>query len=547
MKFKFQQQEELIAARPYNKVWEFLNYDEIPDYVKQIKKLDKILILCPTTNLNSIPIYSNNPSISNINYDICLGGLYNLICRNDSSGQEWDLNSKFINEVYQTKSTNCYISMRDNFSDHVNQTAQNLYRIIEDNLKRKNKKVFKDALRFNCCWLSKHLHRMYNNKHYGLRYHRANRTYVSVAKQNKLDNIDFRIPSAQSLMSCIDILVEEGFAYTFKGFKNSSFDKTMLSLLLPTTKMFDLITPNVIIEEILEQKLVNLVEIRDKNKRAILEEFYKQEWILDIEKSKQVLDKHNELILSTDIKIDNTSLDGLQIMRIHNDGDISKGGRLYDDGTWTTMKKVHRKRVTIGGHKTITIDLSHLHPSLLYAKKGIDISNFDPYSGVDIPVDQEFVDKYKKYYNIENYNPVRNAVKLALLIMVNANSEEEAALAIDRKLALNFALGGTVLEDEMKFVGLPRRLAKHIIPQIKEHNAAISEYFCTGVAKDLMRTDSDIILETLNVLVDKGVCALPLHDSITVAEPFADIAEKALHEAYKKVVGSELNYKVTFE
>jgi hypothetical protein len=547
MRLSFQPSlENIESAKPINKQWEFLNYEGLPDYVKKIKSLDELLILCPTTVVTTYYSTSNLHSNSSIDYDILLDELYNHIINNDKSGQEWDLNSIFINTVYQTKSTNCYISMRDTFSDPINNTAELIYKVVEQNLKRKGKRVYRDAIRFSCCWLAKHLHRMLKNKHNGIKYHRANKTYIKVNKQNKLDGLDdLKTPTCRNLINCIDILAEEGYGYTFKGFKNNLFDKTMLSLFLPTSKLIDFLTPETIIEEFVEQKLVNLVEVRDKNKQTILEEFYRQEWIVDIKRSESILEKHNQLILDTKITIDQVPLDGLQIMRIHNDSDINKGGRLYDNGTWTTMKSSHRKGVVISGYKTKTLDISHLHPSLLYAKKGVDMKDFNPYGGIDLPIDLTLVNEFKEYYSLENYDPLRNLAKLALLIMINANNDYEAIQAIDRKLSLNFSLGGTVFEDEMKFIGLPRKCGKLVIDQVKKHNHLISEFFCTGIAKDLMRLDSDIILETLDVLVDKKICTLPLHDSITFADIYLDEAERALRNAYLKVVGSCLNYKVT--
>jgi len=106
---------------------------------------------------------------------------------------------------------------------------------------------------------------------------------------------------------------------------------------------------------------------------------------------------------------------------------------------------------------------------------------------------------------------------------------------------------GFEYEDEMQFVGLPRKCGWQIVNQLKQHNGRISKYFCTGSSKGLMRVDSDIILETLDKLVDNRICSLPLHDSITVAKSCSRFAEECLHEAYIKVVGSDLNYEVKFE
>lgn len=557
---KFTVAERKQAAQPKDKVWYFLNDQGLDPKIKRIRELDKILIENehPTTTLyNNFINHSSSTLnlnrlggvVSSVEYDTLLIELVGLVKELDVSGQTWDLNSNFISDTYSNGSVNCYISMKDSFKPQIVNTGDLIHSVIRDNLVSEGKRVFEEPLRFCCNWLATHLHRMKKNKSRGLRYHRANRTFIKASNENKEHGCsDLRVPTNKTLIKCIDILVSEGYALTLKGFKNSSFDKTMMSLLLPTSKLIDLIDfEDIVLQDNIERLLVKMVDIRDKDKRSILTEFYKQEWIVDIERSKRILKKHNQLILDTEITVGSSELEGLQVMRIHNDGSPYYGGRLYDEGTWTTMRKNRRKMVLIGGEPVVTLDLSHLHPSLLYAREGIDIKGFDPYSGVDLYLDEEVVEKYKSFYGISNYNPIRNACKLGLLIMVNSKSEQEAVYAIEKKMGIDFTKGGTIYEDEMQFVGLPRKCGWDIVNQLKTHNEKISKHFCSGISKELMRLDSDIILETLDVLVDNGICSLPLHDSITVAKSNVEFAEMSLRNAYIKVVGSDLNYAVKFE
>lgn len=545
-----------VAAKPKDKSWYFIDESDVDHRVKRIREIDKLLLEKehPTTRQYTNYVTTLNLSrlgglTSSVDYDRLLAELITLVKELDTSGQTWDLNSTFISETYSSGSVNCYISMKDKFKPQISNTGNLIFFIIKDVLKENGKRVFEEPLRFCCNWLATHLHRMVKNNSKGMRYHRANRTFINASNENKDQGCsELRVPTNKTLIKCIDILVDQGYAHTLKGFKNSSFDKTMMSLLLPTSKLLDLVNfEDVVLEDSLERLLVKMVDIRDKDKKSILTEFYKQEWIVDIERSKSILKKHNQLILDTEITLEDSELEGLQVMRIHNDGSPSYGGRLYDEGTWTTMRKNRRQKIKINKEPVVTLDLSHLHPSLLYAKEGIDITGFDPYSGVNLYTDDFYVERFKEFYGVEDYNPVRNACKLGLLIMINSKSDQEAAYAIEKKMGIDFAKGRTIYEDEMQFAGLPRKCGWEIVNQLKEHNKRISKYFCTGISKELMRLDSDIILETLDTLVDNGVCSLPLHDSITVAKSNSRFAEECLHAAYIKIVGSDLNYEVKFE
>lgn len=548
---KFSKKEKLKAATPVTREWEFINKSPLSIEAERVRELDSELNSLRRRTTGIVYNTTSNLIPPSIQYDLNLRELVTLCKGLDNSGHSWDIQSSFISNTYEKGSINCYLSLDNSkLKREVLKVGDSIFSVVTKVLSSSGKRVKRDPILFCCDWLAHHICRAVQNKADGLRYYRSNETYLTAIRVNKGLGVDskLRVPTCKTLMKCIDILIEEGYAHTFKGYKNSNFDKTTTSLLLPTSKLTDLV--EITDEEHSSSKerlLDKLVDIRGSNKKSILKDFYKQEWLVDITKSREILKKHNQLIIDTDIRVDETPLEGLQVMRIHNEGSPAYGGRLYDEGTWTTMRKVNRKEVKIKGEETVTIDLSHLHPSLLYAKKGINIEGFDPYSGVEIFTDPELIQKFKDYYNIDHYDPIRNLVKLGLLIMINAKSEQEASYAIDKKISRNFAKGGTILENEMSFVGLPWKCGAIIVPQIKEHNKGIAEFFCTGISKELMRVDSDIILETLDRLVDVGICSLPLHDSITVAKSDALEAEKHLHEAYKAIVGTDLNYSVKFE
>lgn len=532
------------AALNSRRKWVFLTPpSKLPKKTKELQRLDDTL----STELGYRTTLVPN-SINSSNYDSLLYELSGVITGDSISSHEWDLYSKFINDCYESKSTSCYVSMRTIFKEDVIITANLLYNIFEEVYRDLGKKVYKDPLMFVSCWTAKHLHRMVRNKHYGLRYHRSKELYTKIAKENKDSERDLRTPTAAMLSRCFDGLVERGYGINFIGFKNKNFDKSKMSLFIPSNKLLDLVdTKGSIVDDKVERQLSCYVEIRDKDKNVLGIELYKKEWFVDTKKSEDILKRHSLLLKESKITLDKAYLPDINLLRIHNDGDINLGGRLFDDGTWTTMKKSNRKRIIVNGNPVVTLDLKYLHPSLLYHKEGINIEGFNPYGGIKLQLDNKIIRKYKKFYGIESYDPLRSVAKLALLILINSDDERKATQALERKIARDFAKGGTVYEDDMQFIGLPRSCAKEVISQVKQHNKKIVKYFCTGVAKELMRTDSDIILETLDTLTDKKICALPLHDSVTVEDTKVFEAEEAIKNAYEKVVGDLVNFKLDIE
>ncbi|CAH9014790.1 conserved hypothetical protein [Vibrio phage 277E43-1] len=528
--------------------WRFLTKpSRLPSNIKKLQDIDKGLL-----TLDNGLHYIESSNSNNLEYDNLLSSLYSLVdgyktldSNNNTANHKWDLYSKWIIETYYRRSVKCYIGITNKqLTESVVILSNLLYGIVEKYNTIHNIKYRRTPLMEACKWLSKHLFKCYRNKGNGLRYSRDKSLYVKTKREDK--EHERLVPNRDVVVRLIDLLCDLGYGFTLKGFKNKNFNKSMMSLFLPTTKLFSLmVDKQEVIEDDFNERV--LVLLKDLNKEVMDTKEYKDMWLSDIKRSEDILRRHRELMDKTKVTIEDCELDDVYLSRIHCEGDIEKGGRLFDDGTWTTMKKEYREKVCFDGEPLTTIDLKYLHPALLYRKKCVDISNFDPYPEVDIPLDTKMVKRFMKFYGKTSYNPIRNVVKLALLIIINSKDELTAIRALNRKIARDFAKGGTVYEDEMKFIGLPRRCAKEVITAVMEHNHQIKEFFCTGISTTLMREDSDIMLETLDILTKKGVASLPLHDSISVKSSSESCAIEALHSAFIYVLGDDMNFKYEIE
>jgi hypothetical protein len=82
---------------------------------------------------------------------------------------------------------------------------------------------------------------------------------------------------------------------------------------------------------------------------------------------------------------------------------------------------------------------------------------------------------------------------------------------------------------------------------VRHVHAPIVKLFGTGVGFKLMLTESGILIEALGHLAHRSITALPLHDSVLVAESDADAAEAIMAEAFALFAhDARAKLKVTF-
>lgn len=197
------------------------------------------------------------------------------------------------------------------------------------------------------------------------------------------------------------------------------------------------------------------------------------------------------------------AFDRIRLKRIFNNCTFNHGGRFYH-AWWLEVPKEYRKHITINGQKTVEIDYSTLHPSILYAWKGLSTPTAP--------------------YGISGYGKrLRPAIKLAMLIMLNANSRQATLKAIRNKLKDTFE----EFEDS--------QMVRKLHDAIKKTHAPIAEYFNSGIGVELQRIDSDIaerVMMRLNGL--RPTVALPVHDSFIVPAYAEEFAKQVMLEEFER-------------
>ncbi len=486
-----------------------------------------------------------------------------------SCSYNWLDYSSYLYEVYEVRSLKAYVGIhkvdyfKDVYKDQVESLEEDFLSYYGDTLGLSTSKINKQVFRNTCLWFIYHLNRVRTNNQLGLRFSYWVNFYTevqaSLPSEEKIGGtlvkrlIDYLVHSEKGIMFK-GYKLKDSFNKNFHGSSWSGETKSCMSLMIFNYDSLQ----DYLLKGIKASKhhknyfkptpvVQTLYEIRkeSKCKTVISLADFEEEWMDKVRLTEKVLHKHGEILNKSMISIGKYQIPEIHFRRIWI-GSVYDYGRLHDSGEFQTKSKRIRKEILIDEEETCTIDLSAIHPRILYTQEGIQLSeDFDPYPNLDwVKLEKLRVKKYKAFYNFDKYNPLRNLSKVALLILINSKSMVEAKNALVAKLKNEESKLMSRRESEMAFVGIPADVdIDRVLESVKEHNKAISKYFATGVSMSLMNKDSDIIVDTIDSLSQLGVVCLPLHDSVTVAKSYKEEAKKALAYGYKSVMGTMMNFK----
>lgn len=182
-------------------------------------------------------------------------------------------------------------------------------------------------------------------------------------------------------------------------------------------------------------------------------------------------------------------------------GSFEGGGRLFG-GFWQNMPKVCRKQLLICGEPTVTLDYGQMAIRTLYAIAEAPLPMGDPY---EIPGLEGCRDGVKKVLN---------------------------ALTFPSKPLIRFPKDCRSL--------FPSYLTfKDVLGHIREWHPAISGFFFVRIGYRLQRLESDILVQVLLSLIDRGIVALPIHDAVIVPRSASEVSKHTMLAIFKDVLGCE--------
>lgn len=297
-------------------------------------------------------------------------------------------------------------------------------------------------------------------------------------------------------------------------------DKLRNSLVRLSEGLIDHIKPVSSIEQ--EEILRSVLELRGESGDVLPFTRYQQQ-----EKLISLLNTYNLLANVSEVSVDSKEFH-VQLKKVFN-VDFSQGGRSYLVGAAITtelLKKENRGKILIGGDRTLEIDYKHHHCSIIAEMEGyVFPEGFDPY-GIELC----------------GYDSkcLRSIAKLAMLILINSDSNRQAAQALSfemfNKLPLQDWKGSGLVPDPVE--------TKRVIDCIYEHNQYAKDWFCSRKGLHLQQIDSLMMDVVLGYWNQRGVVVLPIHDSIVIQEKYLDEALHVMRGAYCKILNTDFNCKL---
>lgn len=298
-------------------------------------------------------------------------------------------------------------------------------------------------------------------------------------------------------------------------------------------------------------RLEDVVEIRDRSTKLLKQ----TQGIKGVKEVREQVTNLNETLANTVIAYKGVPLAPTEYKRVFTDNLYGHGRFYVAGGGVQLLPAIYRSAyLTFNGEHVVELDFSSLHPNLLYEQleatgeykpvdgeggvKEILGEGFKPYA-VNISnlvkVDGVVVQAHREKYDMPTYDPVRNLLKLALLISLNSVDRNQAGAALRAKIQND----KNRTEEYRDFVGLDTSLmAWKVCDAVKQHNYLIEDYFYKDIGFKLMNKDSNIASSVVEKLLNEGEPVLIYHDSFIVRASKEDFLYNAMKEAWLEEMGS---------
>ena len=502
---------------------------KLPNKNKELEALDKTVHDHLKMVRNVSNIYSNIKSY------------YSLIKSNFGDRSHWYDYSKSLGFIYDNLSLNFYMKGGFNLEDESFLSSVTILKdcfydyLVSNGMKNIQNK----NLEISCKWFCYMLYR-------SISLGKCMGTYTRTKSNFKNTKSDI---SYSMTIRLIDFLESIDMVLPFTGYNIEGLSKVNSCFVInPEINNF------LKVKCIDNQNMFNnlgkpdsLVEIRTgKEGEIIIKDDYDKDWITTVDIVEDILEKFCEINNKAFISVMGIRIPEIWFTRIHKNT-IYEFGRVFDKGQIQTKTKFYRSLIEVDGERTVSLDIKSLHPRMIMEMKGIICEkDYDPYISDGIDLDIKLIRKFKKFYSIDKYNPIRNLSKVSLLCLINSKSEQEAIKAIRDKIFKDSMKRGTRHEDQLLYLGLPDevltdKFLSSWVDKLKSHNHTIMDWLGSGKSGELQFLDSEIMFGCIKRLVELDIPALPVHDSLICAESKKRLIENLMRESYKEVLGTDNN------
>ncbi|TXN75526.1 hypothetical protein FV228_03645 [Methylobacterium sp. WL18] len=201
-----------------------------------------------------------------------------------------------------------------------------------------------------------------------------------------------------------------------------------------------------------------------------------------------------------------------------NNGDWDQGGRT--SGLFTMqLPKAERGQLKLDGKPVELIDFSCSHPRIAYAEARLPLEG--------------------DAYLIRGWEGQRDFVKRALNTALNAADPKAAWASIAFRLADPNARRAGRTRTDIRPEACHWRKAAEVLEAIVEHHDQIRQAFFTGAGLRFMRTEADVMLDTMTEAHRCGMTLLPTYDEFVVRHDHACRTRELMLSNWHRVVGRE--------
>ena len=228
---------------------------------------------------------------------------------------------------------------------------------------------------------------------------------------------------------------------------------------------------------------------------TIINDCFKRHWV-DLYLTDEDWGKLNsQLVKEKDHDYSPIQLHRATLRRVFNSISFDEGGRFYG-AWWHNIPSAHRAFVTIDGKFTDEFDYGRLHPTILYADKGIVLEE-DAY---DIGIGKEHRDIVKQSFNA----------------MVQAKSK----------------LTTPPIDIDWKSTGKTWKALRQLI--LDKHEPIKDSFFC-GMGNRLQFKDSQLAERIMLHFAKRDVPVLPVHDSFIITRGLFSELVNVMHKEFEKM------------
>lgn len=318
--------------------------------------------------------------------------------------------------------------------------------------------------------------------------------------------------NSRRIMKCVDFLTEGGYVTNHKGTAHAEIEKRQVSYIVPTVKFIEEWNVEHLVSEAMEayQEKLEVIELRDENKNSI-----KYRSNQDIKKMEELVRNLNRMNESVQIRTAEGETLTNFYCRVFNES-FEYGGRFYKADILAIKNKGTDARldITIDNQPVCEVDFSNLHFRIAAALEGYDCEYLplDVYSGI---LDDET--------NVVD----RRIVKLAVNIMFNCYTEDKAEKAINQEI-------NKLSKEEKSIYTLGK--ARSVMLLIYDAYPQFTEKFCNAESygRILQNADSHLANDILDIMIEKNIPCLPVHDSFIVQNKHLDILCSAMGDSFRK-------------